>query len=347
MIITDFLLAEAAAALMSEIAPSDVAGYKDKALAFYEKLAESDEAKKRLAEWDEQEQGDPTLEAARRALLPGLLLIESRYLQIVRQWPGVFRRMLPKKLDDDAERFPEFSHSGLPRIRPRGAPIAYDNAVGERYIYMAERQDIALGMRFYKDVFEGALPASQLASCAMGLAESFVQAEEILHANVLETGRSYGPRVAGDGQPLFSPKHPHDHGVYSNIMEPAVYLNQIAIERVAIAIRQMPWANGQKSLARPVLLVVPIHHQFMAERLMQDEIEKKLCPEGYQVLDYLEDPEAWFLKTTVHGLFSMHWAPFRLDFRVEGDSLALEGSQSYTPGYNNPRAIFASFPKGD
>jgi hypothetical protein len=338
--------AETAAALMDAIAPGDVAGDKIKALALYEKLAETDEATKRLAEWDEQPKGDPKLEAARRAILPGMLLVESLYLQIVRQWPAIFQRKTPKD-PDEVEKFPEVSGPHLPQIRPRGAPAAQDNAVGERYVYMSERNDIALGTKFCGDLFEAGFPAQMIATMAMGIAESFVQAEEIRHANVLATGRHYGPYVAGDGEPLFSAKHPYDGGVYSNVLEPPAELNEAAVEFAAGAISLLPKANGLKAHAYPKLLVVPIRQEFTAHRLMlKNKDRPRRYPHGYCVMDYLEDPDAWFLTTSLPGLFSMEWAPFRLDMRIEKSTLILEGSQSYTPGYKDPRAIFASFPKG-
>lgn len=320
-------------------------GDKDKALAIYDQHMQSPAAKKRLTEWAEQEPGDPDLEEARRALLPGLLIAEAKFLEIPRQWPRVFRRGLATV---ECEVSDERIFTGLAQLQARGAPATRDlgyRVRGPRY-YL-EGQGIGLAAEIFKDQVDDGSYIKVFSVLALGLAESFNQTEEILHANVLTTGMVYNPAIGADEVPLFSPAHPYADGVYSNVFD--CELNEAALERAAVLINRMPLANGMLSRTRPRTLVVPIELEFVAHRLMAglaEDIAKnpKGYPQSYCVLDFLKDQKAWFLTTSIEGLISLEWEPFRLDLRVEGDKLVLEGSQSYGAGYNNPRGCFASFP---
>lgn len=332
---------EDAVGLVKRLSPS--LGETD-ALALYHEHAQSEEARNRLAEWAKQEQGDAILESARRVLLPGLLIAEAKYLEVPRQWSGIFERLPSIK---NPERFAEISLQRLPQIRPNNAPIVRDNNVGERFVYQIEKQELALETCLSQEFFDGgAIPVIPFAGAIFGLGAAFVQAEEILHANVLNTGMVYNPTIAGDGAPLFWQRHPHDDGEYSNILEAAPGLNKGAIESACALIREMPGANGIKLHARAKALIVPIALEFAVHRLMADATLSYAVPGGYQVMDFLTDPRAWFVKTSIAGLISVHWKPYRLDLRVEDGALVMEATQTYAPGYINPRACVASFPKG-
>jgi hypothetical protein len=153
--------------------------------------------------------------------------------------------------------------------------------------------------------------------------------------------------IGGDGVPLFSDKHPFKDGVYSNIMAPGLHFNQAALEKVSEAIRNFVAPNGLRYFARPRLVVVPIHLEFIAHRLFEEPDIQAKYPQGYCVLDFLDDPDAWYVMSTLHGLVHLDKQPFQLDLSIQDGRLVLEGSQSYGVGYNNPRAIFGVFPESD
>jgi hypothetical protein len=345
-----------AAWLISAVYPSLP---KDEALHRYDELARSETARERLKEWADQDYGDPVLEDARRVLLPALLVVEQKHAEMPRQWPQVFSRSLAT---EDAERSVEVRGPGLPQFRPRGAHTARDNAPGERFIYLLQPQDIALATAVQKDGDDcwrdfarpdGQNAFTDLAAVfpmlMLGMAESFVQAEEIIHANALNTGKVYNASYLGDGAPLFG-EHPIDDGVYTN--SPTwkgrhVDLNETALEWMAAEIQKTPLqAPGVRAGARARKLVVPPENEGTAFRLFEggDSTALHFYPEGYCVLDHLQDPLAWYVLTTIGGLRSIEKTPFKLDLCVDGNKLVLEGSHSYGCGYNNPRAIFGSFP---
>ncbi len=331
---------EAAAVALAELWPGKD---KNEVLATYFELIRSPAAQKRVAEWA-QEDVDPALQDARVLMLPGLLAVEEKFVEIPRQWHAVFKQIQSKV---DSERFVEARFTGLAQLRPRGGPTVFDNAAGERFVYNIENQDIGLGVGFHRSMIDDGLYQANFAPIALGLAESFVQTEEVLHANVLNVGEVYNPSIIGDGCPLFSQKHPYDHGEYSNVG--AFGLNEAGLEAVAEKLPRLPDQAGLMSRAKPRMLIVPIEMEAVAYRLMLamgKDASPAMPSEGYRVLDYLTDPDAWFVKTSLDGLISTKRHPFRLDLCVSGSGLALEASQSYGMGYCNPRSCFASYPKG-
>jgi hypothetical protein len=322
------------------------------ALALYYDHSLSAEAAARLKVWDEQPEAPRALVDLRRLLLPGLLMVEQRFLDIPRQWPSIYRR---SRGTFNPERVVEMRYTGLAQLRSPGSPTIFDNAVGERFVYNIPRNDLALATTLASDLARSSAAGTLdkagfeiIAALAHSLAEAFRISEEILHANVLNTGTVYNPGVMGDVVPLFSNAHPIDTGHYSNLMDAP--LSMASLEQAIELMAAMPDQAGNPKKATPKILVVPIALQFKAVRLMHqiaDEVGEERrgrYPSEYAVLDYLSSPDAWFVKTSIHGLASMEWAPFRLDLKIEGDGLVLEGAQSYTAGYYNPRACVGSFP---
>lgn len=317
---------------------------RDELVARYAELIASPEARARLAGWAADDELDPVAAQARELLLPGTLIAERQFLQVPRQWPYVFWRCLSTQ--DEPQEWGEMAYTGLPLLRLPGERAAYDSGIGKvEFRYRIEPQEVALAVR---------IPAARIADgsyfnafrdAALGLGESFVQAEEILHANVLNIGMVYNPAIVGDGVSLFSAEHPYRHGTYSNRAD--FGLNEASLEESATRIRRFHDFTGLRMLARPRTLIVPVQLEYAAHRLLKGMAEDKspAAPsEGYRVLDYLENPQAWFLLTTVRSLVSVERKPYRLDISIDGADLLLEASQAYGVGHRNPRGCFGSFP---
>lgn len=300
--------------------------------AVYASLLSSERAAVTIRRWEEEEGADPRLHLDRVAILPALLFVEDQYRKTARQWHAVFRRVA----GSDAERTVEYTE-----VRTPGKRAARDSQAGRPFLLSRIcRQDLALATPI--------APQNDARSInlAIGLSESFLQAEEISHANVLATGRSLN--LARDiADPLFSAAHRSGACLYSNLLQPQMHLNEAALELAAQQIRKIVDANGHRLLLRPHLLVVPIELESTAHRLMRiskSDGQPPAFPSGYAVLDYLDAPKSWFLTTSIHGLVSCEWEPFSLNISIKDDELILEATQSYGAGYNNPRGCFASFP---
>lgn len=289
-------------------------------------------------------------------LLPGLAGVEGKYPQIVRQWPNVFWRGFSKMA---LERILEMRYTGLAQLKQEGGATVFDNSPGERYVWQIEHNAYGLGTAITREALDDNLYKDHFGPMAIGLAESFAQTEEIVHANVINQSTSVNPSFIGDGQPLASTSHPIDNGVYANRPSPDLDLNEAAVEYALQQIRVFPDQAGNRLLARGRKLVVPIALEFTAERLTKAELRPGTntnditaflssggLSEGYQVMDYLTSPYLWAVLSSIRGLVSYERVPFELDLQVDpvtGNLLVL-GYQRYGVGIRNPRGIWISAP---
>jgi hypothetical protein len=289
-------------------------------------------------------------------LLPGLAGVEGKYPQIVRQWPTVFNRGFSKMA---AERIAEMRYTGLAELKAEGGATTFDNAPGERFIWNIEANAYGLGTAITREALDDNLYKDHFGPMSIGLAESFAQTEEIVHANILNQSTTNNPTIIGDGQPLASTAHPIDNGTYANRPSPDLDLNEAAVEYMTQLIRVFPDQAGNRLLARSRKLGVPIALQYTAERLTKAELRPGTntnditaflsagaLPEGYQVMDYLTSPYLWFVLSTIKGLVSYERVPFELDMQVDPitGNLLLVGYQRYGVGWKNPRGIAISAP---
>ena len=289
-------------------------------------------------------------------LLPGLAGVEGKYPQIPRQWPQTFWRGFSKMA---LERIVEMRYTGLAQLKQEGGATAFDNAPGERYVWQIEANAYGLGTAITREALDDNLYKEHFGPLAIGLADSFAQTEEIIHANVVNTSTVYNTSFIGDGQPLASTAHPIDNGTYANRPSPDLDLNEAAIEYSLQQIRVFPDQAGNRMLARGRKLGVPIPLEFTAERLTKAELRPGTntnditaflssggLSEGYQVMDYLTSPYLWFVLTSIRGLVSYERVPFEIDMQVDPvtGNLLLIAYQRYGVGVRNPRGVWISAP---
>ena len=293
----------------------------------------------------------------RDLLFPGLAGIEMAYPEIPKQWPGVFDQFGSSKMA--LERVVEMRPVGLAALKGEGAATQFDNAAGERFIWNVDMIALGLGFAITREALDDNLYKDQFNPQSMGLAESFAQTWEILHANVLNNGTTFQPSTNGDGQALFSTSHPIDTGVYANRPSPDLDLNEAALETAFQTIRGFPDQAGIIKFFRGRKLIVPKQLEFVAERLTKTELRVGTAnndinafmsagalPDGYQVMDFLTSSFAWFLKTTAKGMRHYDRIPYEMDLQVDpvtGNLLVLAYErQGFGP--TNPRSVYGSFP---
>jgi hypothetical protein len=257
------------------------------------------------------------------------------------------------------ERIAEMRYTGLAQLKAEGGATVFDNAPGERYVWQIEHNAYGLGTAITREALDDNLYKDHFGPMSIGLAESCAQTEEIVHANVLNTSGTANPSVIGDGQPLLSTAHPIDVGVYANRPSPDLDLNEAALEYALQQIRVFPDQAGLRLLARSRKLVVPIALEFTAERLTKAELRPGTntnditaylssggLPEGYQVMDYLTSPYAWFVLSTIKGLVSYERVPFELDMQVDPitGNLMIIAYFRFGTAWRNPRGIWGTLP---
>lgn len=288
--------------------------------------------------------------------MPGLAGVEGKYPQIPRQWPNVFWRGFSKMA---MERIAEMRYTGLAQLKLEGGATPFDNAPGERYVWQIEHNAYGLGTALTREALDDNLYKEHFGPLAIGLADSFAQTEEIVHANLINTATTANASYIGDGLPLASTTHPIDNGVYANRPSPDLDLNESAIEYALQQIRVFPDQAGNRLLARGRKLGVPIALEFTAERLTKAELRPGTntnditaflsaggLSEGYQVMDYLTSPYLWFVLTSIRGIVSYERVPFEIDMQVDPitGNLLLIAYQRFGVGVRNPRGIWVSAP---
>lgn len=289
-------------------------------------------------------------------LLPGLRGLTGRYAQIPTQWSGVFDQGISKMT---VERTAEMRYLGLAAIKTEGAATVFDNASGQRYIYSQEHLELGLGYSMTRKSIDDNLYKEQFNPSNLGLMDSFKQTKEIEGATVLNTATTYNAAIGGDGVALCSTAHPVDGGTWANRPSVDQDLNETSLTQALTAIRYFPTQANLRVFARGRKLLVPPQLEWTAERLLRSElrpdtanndvgvlVSTKALPEDYQVMDFLTSNFAWFVLTDKKGLLFLQRIPFETDMQVDPvtGNLLVMGYERYSFAYNDPRAIYGSFP---
>lgn len=299
-----------------------------------------------------------SLSQIKSELLPGLFDVRGSYDMIPRQWDKVFTT---HKSNMALERSSQMRFLGLPQLKAEGGATSFDNNAGERFVFNFEHQEVALGYAITRKAIDDNLYKAQFNPTNLKLQESFAQFKEIQGANILNTATTYNANIGGDGQPLCSTSHPYDGGVWANRFSTDLDLNESSLLQAMINIRTGFYNEaGLRILSRGRRLVVPPALEPQAIRLTKTELRPGTAnndvnavlttagglPEGYIVLDFLTSQYAWFLSTNIEGLVHMLRVPYEMDMQVDfiTDNLLVKAYERYSFGYNDPRAIYGSFP---
>lgn len=290
----------------------------------------------------------------RDLLLPGLADVEGRYPQIPNQYKQIFKTKTSRMA---FERVAELRYTGLAQLKAEGGATVFDNASGERFVYNALMLSIGLGFAITREALDDNLYKDEFSPQTMGLAESFAQTEEIIHANIINTATTFNSQIGGDGVALASTSHPVDGGTFANTFSVPLTFNESAVESALTTIRAFPDQSNKKTFSRGRKLMVPANLMWQAERVTKSElrpddannavnalVSSGALPEGYVVNDFFTSNYAWGIKTNVEGLVSYQRVPFELDMQVDPTTgnLLVVGYQRYAGTYTNPRCIFWS-----
>jgi hypothetical protein len=250
---------------------------------------------------------------------------------------------------------------GYAQLKQEGAPTAFDNQAGQRFVYNQEHNEIGLGYAITRKAIDDNLYKAEFGPSNDGLLESFVQTEEIYGANIFNTGTTFNQAVGGDGVSLFSTVHPTDGGNIANQPSPDVDLNETTLLNALIQIRST-WKDnaGLKVYARGKKVLIPTQLEPVVIRLFRSELRPGTATndvnailgmndslrEGFIINDFLTSNFAWFILTNIDGLIFMNRIPFEMDMSVEftTDNLLVKGYQRYSFGYYDWRSVWGTYP---
>jgi len=251
----------------------------------------------------------------------------------------------------------KLSGFGLAPTKTEGAAIIYDTAQ-EAWSARYTHEVIALGFAITEEAIEDNLYDSLSARYTKALAKSMADTKQIKAAAVLNNAFS-NSYLGGDAKELCATDHPLVGGG-TNANEPAsaVDLNETAVENMWIQIAGWKDERGLKIAARPQKLIIPTDLAFTAERLLKTQmrvstadndisamVSMGVFPQGYAIMHYLTDTDAWFVKTDIpNGL--KHFVRAPLKTATEGDfetgNFKYKARERYSFGWTDPLAIWGS-----
>ena len=246
---------------------------------------------------------------------------------------------------------------GLPAVKPEGNAYTYDS---ERQGFITRYTHVvyALGFIVTREALEDDQYDVIAQKRAQGLAFSFRQGKENVVANIYNRAFT-GTYTGGDGLELCSTAHVNvAGGTWQNELTTAADLSEAALEQACIDI--MNWTNdrGLKISVMPQSLIIPPALVFEAERILKTPYRVGTADndinalnsmgkfqKGVRVNHYLTDTDAWFIRTNAPDglkLFQRRKMQFGVDNDFSTENALFKGSERYSVGWTDPRAIYGS-----
>lgn len=245
---------------------------------------------------------------------------------------------------------------GLATEKPEGNSISYDSSQ-EGYKSRYQHVTYGLGAVVTREAIEDNQYKKKAMAGARGLAFSMRQTKEIVHATQFNRGFD-ATRPMGDGVAMLSAAHPTLAGTASNQLTVAADLSEASLEQALIDIRNFRNSRGLKIAVQGEKLIVPVALQFIAERIIKTNLRvgtdlndlnaiksMGLINRGIMVWDYLDDPDAWFMKTDcAEGLkcFTRRAIEFKQDNDFDTENAKMKTTERYSFGISDWRHIFGS-----
>ena len=242
-------------------------------------------------------------------------------------------------------------------VKPEGEGVSFDNT-NEGFTARYEHETVALAFALTEEAVEDNLYDRLGSRYTKALARSMANTKQIKAASILNNAFS-SSFAGGDGQPLVSTAHPLSSGATgANRAATFADLNETSLEDHLIRISTQTDDRGLAIALQGQKLIVPPQLQFVADRLLNspgrvgtsdndlNSINNQgMLPEGYVVNHYLNDPDAYFIKTDVPDGFK-HFVRSPMATSLEGDfdtgNMRYKARERYSFGFSNWRCVDAS-----
>lgn len=246
---------------------------------------------------------------------------------------------------------------GLAQRKSEGDAIAYDE---ESQAFLTRYTNITYGLGFMitREIYEDDQYGVVGNRRAKGLARSGMQTMETIGANVYNRAfnSSY---TGGDGKEMCADDHPnYAGGTWANELTTAADLSEAALEQAIIDIAKWTDDRGLKIKVMPRQLIIPVDLQFEAERILASPYRVGTAdndvnalksmgklPGGIFVSHYLDDADAWFIKTDAQdGLkyFERRPMEFNIDNDFDTENAKFKMTFRCSFGWTDPRGVFGS-----
>ena len=242
--------------------------------------------------------------------------------------------------------------------KSEGNAVNFDDA-GEAYTARYNNETIALAFSITEEAIEDNLYDRLGSRYTRALARSMAHTKQVKAASILNNAFTGGASAGGDGVALCSASHPLvNGGTLSNTPAVAADLNETSLEDALINIAGYVDERGLKVALRGMKLILPRQLQFIAERIMVSNLRvgtadndanaiktMGMVPDGYAVNDFLNDPDAWWVKTDApRGFIHFERTPMATNMESDFDTgnMRYKARERYSFGFSDPRCVFGS-----
>lgn len=290
-------------------------------------------------------------------LLPGLYKVSGQYDRYPTEWSKIFTTV---KSTLQTESAVQTRILGLAQMKVEGGATAFDNNMGQRFVWNATAFEVALGYAITLRSVEDNQYTKDFNLMNLKLIDSFAQFKEIQAANVLNNSTTYDATVGGDGVALLSTSHPYDNGTWANTFSTQLDLNESSLLQAYINIGStFVDEAGLRINAKATKVVVPPALEPVVQRLMYSELrpgtsnnDPNVIPtmssgtDKFMVYHYLTSNYAWFCLTDKPGLHYFDRVAYDSDMWIDNvtDNIMVKGRERYTFAPRDPRSIWGSTP---
>lgn len=291
-------------------------------------------------------------------LVPGVKTwFQTKYKEHPVEYLDIFEKQISTKAFEEEVGITGF---GLAQVKTEGAGIAYDDQ-SQGYVNRYAHVTYGLGFVITREMHDDGISVTVALRRANALAYSLRQTKETVCANVLNRAfnSDYTMGTNSDGKELCAEDHPNKSGgTWRNELTVAADLSEAALEQACIDIGALKTDRGLTIAIRPLKLIIPTALEFDAYRILKsigrvDTANNDInairasgkIPQGIAVNHYLEDVDAWFVKTDCPD--GMKYMERRADaFGSENDwdteNAKFKATSRYSVGWSDPRSCFGS-----
>jgi len=287
-------------------------------------------------------------------LWPGIKTFSGLdYAKIQKAWKQVF--------DDDTsnkawEEYVEDNGITLLPTKPEGSSVSYF-ATKQGYVTRLTNTTYAGGVKITQEAIEDDQYESAAMRCVKALSFAMFQTEETVHANVLN--RAFTAAYAGgDGKELLATDHPTADGTQSNELAVAADLSEASLEDILTQASNATDSVGNRVRILGQKLIIPTALQWEATRILSSVNQSGtanndinalratgMLPGGIVTWAFLDDPDAWFVKTDVSdGLIHLTRRGYSVDQDNDFDTsnACIKASARWAQGWHDFRGLYGS-----
>lgn len=241
--------------------------------------------------------------------------------------------------------------------KAEGDSVRFDSAQ-ETYTSRFDHLTYALAFEITEEAIEDNLYDALGPRYTKALARSMAHTKNIEAAKMFNFAFTAGQYAIGDGEAMCSVSHPTLAGDRANRFAVGADLNEASLEEAIIAIQDFRDERGLKVAAQAVRLVIPNDLMFVAHRILKSTKrsgttdndanalrDMGIFGEDPAVMNFLTDPDAWFIKTDVpNGLkrFQRIKLSTKMDEDFNTGNLRYKARERYSHGISDWRAVFGS-----